>query len=170
MRRILPLLLATTIALPACTVSSGTKRTGIVAGLVTAAAGAAVAGYATSLPCETKGNLGDGVGCIVEGTGLFTAGLVLAAVGLVVLGASATANVQESPPVPRASEAPAFAGTVEQLPASQMVKQLTETARTAARQGSCRAVETIAERIAELDPTFRRGGFVLDADIAGCVD
>ena len=84
--RILPLLLAVAVTLPACTMTSGQKKTGIAVGVLTAIAGAAAIGYASSVPCQKDPDFVTGVGCVAGSLELTAAGAVLAGVGLIVLG------------------------------------------------------------------------------------
>ncbi|MBX3160870.1 MAG: hypothetical protein KF773_33200 [Deltaproteobacteria bacterium] len=164
--RILPVALVAALALPACTLTPGQKRAGIITGLLTAGAGALVAGTATS-SCDSGAPLGEGLGCAFRATEQFGGGLVLAAVGLVILGVSAASEGRESAPVAPVSDR---AIAHEPVPAGSELVQLTESARTAARRGSCNAVLTIADRVNDLDPAYRRGAFANDPDIAGCVE
>jgi hypothetical protein len=176
--RILPLLVAAAVALPGCTMTAGQKKTGILVGALTAIAGAATVGYARTVPCQEDPDLATGIGCAVGAIELNAVGIVVAAAGLVVLGASAMSATMPEPkrspesPTPIVTADPTFSPAPRPSPGkdAELVRTLTESARTAARQGSCRSVETIANRVAELDPTYRRGGFASDPDIASCVD
>jgi hypothetical protein len=55
-------------------------------------------------------------------------------------------------------------------PKEPMLRQLSLQASVAARAGRCVAVETIADRVAELDRRYRRIGFVADPLVALCLD
>ena len=79
-------------------------------------------------------------------------------------------SIQDPPPSALSTERIAGADTVSAPPTEDaQLRQLTLQASFAARRGQCAAVRTIADRVGELDATYRRGGFVADASIVACL-
>ena len=161
----LPLLVAGTIALTGCTLTKTQKTVGVTTGIVTAVAGAAVIGYASTVPCRDDPGFFDSVVCLGGAWSMGVGGAVLASVGLLVLGVSATARV-----IPETPSAPQVVVVMPREPGpSQTVRELTEAARTAARGGSCDAVVSIGARVQVLDPVYRVNGFTQDPDVVRCL-
>ena len=99
-----------------------------------------------------------------------TGGLIMLVAGAVVLVFNEARPLHESPPPAVSTERIAGAETV-QSPATDdaQLRQLTLQASFAARRGQCNAVRVIADKVGELDATYRRGGFVADASIVACL-
>ena len=99
-----------------------------------------------------------------------------------VLAALITSTVAHAQP--GVTEAPGAAGELSdpgleggqrtpqaELPHEQrLVEKLTSTARMAARDGQCRAIAVIRQRVRELDAAYYRDVFAADAAIADCVE
>ena len=99
-----------------------------------------------------------------------------------VLAALITSTVAHAQP--GVTEAPGAAGELSdpgleggqrtpqaELPHEQrLVEKLTSSARMAARDGQCRAIAVIRQRVRELDATYHRDVFVADPMIASCVE
>jgi hypothetical protein len=80
--------------------------------------------------------------------------------------------VRDPPPGPPSATVTAIpdADTVGEPPTTdRTLRQLTLQASMAARRGQCQGVRVIAARVAQLDASYRRVGFVADARIAGCL-
>jgi hypothetical protein len=102
------------------------------------------------------------LGCGAGKLALGSVGVLTLAVGLTTLIVNESV-ARELPALPPANAEAADADDPE-------LRQLIINAGVAARAGRCKSVETIADRIAALDPAFRHDGFLRDPAIAACVD
>ena len=99
-----------------------------------------------------------------------TGGILLLVAGAVVLVFNEARSTKDLPEEPVSTERIVGAETVAP-PATEdaRLRQLTLQASFAARRGQCNAVRVIADRVDELDATYRRGGFVADSAIEACL-
>lgn len=167
----LVVVLATSLTLGACTASRTAGR--VTGGVITALGGAML--Y-TSVTTDTRrDNFDDAFAAGMQAEmGAVLGGLIVAG-GLAALVANelrTTEPAAEPPPPPVAHVARYIPGG-DRLPdpptADGRLHQLTLQASLAARGGQCSAVRVIADRVGELDTSYRRRGFVADSAIAGCL-
>ncbi len=168
------LALVTCLTLGAC----GASRTpGRVAGGIITALGGAMA-YASATTDTTRDNFGDALSAGIQADmGALLGGMIVVG-GLAALVANELRSTEQHAE-PAAPPPPPIARVVRTIPggdrlpepptADGRLHQLTLQASLAARAGQCSAVRVIADRVDDLDTSYRRGGFVADAAIAGCL-
>ena len=99
-----------------------------------------------------------------------TGGIIMLVAGAVVLVFNEARPLHDSPKPVETTERIAGAETVMAPPTEDArLRQLTLQASFAARRGQCNAVRVIADKVDEIDGTYRRGGFVADASIVACL-
>lgn len=172
MNRIAALALVGIVPMTACLGPS--RAPGRIAGAIVTGAGFVMVAEATTTDCS-GGAFGDALSCAI-GTGLDTAmGAALLSIGLSALLYNELRTVPVEPveqPLPQLTERRYVANAAdigEPTTADPMLRQLTLQASIAARAGHCEAVRIVADRVDDLDPRYRRGGFVTDDAISACI-
>jgi hypothetical protein len=158
--------------------ASGSAKPGHYVGGVVAGVGGVLILSGSNEDCDT-GNIGNQFGCGIEAGMTITLGLlaVLAGAGIIVLtSALSEPDAAPAPPMPppvavapvveaEAAEAP----IVEPTTHDPRLRQFTIQANVAARRGDCLTVRAIAQRIDEMDRSYRYDAFLADEVTAACL-
>lgn len=146
------------------------RTPGRVAGGALTVAGTAITASFASRHCPPTLPGSEFVSCGLAKTEGLGVGVLVLAVGVTTLIVNESVGRRLPAHEPATAPPAEVTSDVTSDDAAPELHQLVVNASVAARAGRCKAVEAIAERIEQLDFTFRHDGFLRDPAIAACVD